>query len=132
MGSHPVRRPPEAGFTVVEIAISMAVLGIGLLALAALMPLLKIDDLRSGQRTRASFLAEESAEWLHGLAYDDSLLQAGTWIDEQFGVPGYQRRWTVETDVPQSGIKRVTIQIERADRATAGARVVFLHAEAGR
>lgn len=109
----------------------MAIMGIGLMGLAALMPVMKMDNVRSGQRTRATFLAQESAEWLHGLAYDDSLLDNGTWIDEDYNVTGYSRQWRVETNVPATGVKRVTVQINRDD-GRAGATVVFLHAEAGR
>jgi len=74
-----VKKPSsdERGFTILEVAISMVVLSLGLLALATVIPLMKADVQRSDTRTQASFLAEETAEWLHSLQYTDGQLLDG-------------------------------------------------------
>lgn len=110
----------------------MVIFSVGILALISVVPLLKVDLTRSDQRTRAVFLAEETAEWLHGLAYDDSLLTDGTHVDAAFNEPGYSRSWTVESDILLPRVKRVTIQVGRTGQPGESADLVFLHAEAGR
>ena len=110
----------------------MMVFSVGLLALASVVPLLKSDVTRSNQRTRAVFLAEETAEWLHGLAYDDSLLVAGDHDDPQFGESGYTRSWFVEENAVVSQVKRVTVSVDRDGQPGESATMVFLHAAVGR
>jgi hypothetical protein len=105
--------------------------GMGLLALAATLPMVKADLTRSDQKTRAVFLAQETAEWLHGLSYGDSLLETGTWVEGGFET-NYDRSWTVEADIPMPGVKRVTVNVTRSDDYTESAQAVFLHAEVGR
>lgn len=110
----------------------MIVLAVGLLGLAATVPMMKSDLVRSDRRTRATFLAEESVEWLRGLAYADSALIAGTHEDGAYDEPGYALTWTVENDVPSAGIKRITVSVDREQGPDDSATIVFLHAEAGR
>jgi prepilin-type N-terminal cleavage/methylation domain-containing protein len=129
---HQGRRPGNAGMTVIEVAVALSVLSIGLLGLAAVIPLAKTDLRQSSQRTQAVFLAQESAEWLRGLAYDDSLLTAGDYPEAPFGVDNYVRSWTVENNVPVTGVKRVTVQVRRTAGGSETAQIVLLHAEAGR
>jgi Tfp pilus assembly protein PilV len=110
----------------------MTVFSVGLLALASVVPLLKSDVTRSNQRTRSVFLAEETVEWLHGLAYDDSLLIVGDHDDPAFDEPGYDRSWTVEDDAVIPQVKRVTVTVGRDGQPGETATMVFLHAEVGR
>ena len=126
------RRLGRAGMTVIEVAVALSVLSTGLLGLMAVIPLAKTDLRKSSQRTKSVFLAQESAEWLHGLTYDDSELDAGNHPEAAFGVAGYVRSWTVEQNVPLTGVKKVTVQIRRTTGGNETAQVVFLHAEAGR
>lgn len=125
------------GFTIVEVAVALSILSIGLMSMAAVIPLAKRDMLRSDQRTRAVFLAQETAEWLHGLQYVDALLTAGTHVQADFGVPGYSRSWLVVDNSPIQNVKTVTVTVYRsgtystAIRQRQDAAVVFLHAQAG-
>lgn len=126
-----------AGFTLIEVAVALSVLSIGLLSMAAVIPLAKRDMLRSDQRTRAVFLAQETSEWLHGLPYNDPLLVAGNHTDPNFSAPGYSRSWVVNDGNPIANVKRVSVTVTRtisgnaAMRSRQNAVVVFLHAEAG-
>lgn len=130
-------RPGSAGLTVIEVAIALAVLSIGLLSLVAVIPLAKTDLRRSGQRTEAVFVAQETAEWLRGMAYDDDLLSAGdhTVAEDSTGgvaVAGYSQSWAVEDNAPLTGVKRVTVLAQRTTGGDESAQIVFLHAEVGR
>lgn len=128
-----IKKNAQGGFTVLEVAVAMVVVAIGLLSLASVIPLMKADVVKSDQRTEAVFLAQEAAEWLHGLAYSDSLISAGSHIDSNFAVPGFDRSWVVEDNTPMSGVKRITVSIDRDGGNTGeSAQMVFLHSEAGR
>lgn len=127
----------SAGFTVIEVAVALSILSIGLLSMAAIIPLAQRDMRRSDQRTRTVFLAQETAEWLHGLPYNDNLLTAGNHVQSNFGVPGYSRSWAVTDNTPITNVKQVTVTVYRGDSNTTALRqrqnatVVFLHAQAG-
>lgn len=125
------KRNLERGFTLIEVSVSLSILAIGLLSLAAIIPLAKSDVTRSDQRTRSVFLAQESVEWLHGLAYADPLLSAGTHTDANFNEPGYTRGWSVVADSPITDVKRVTVTITRTGATGQSSTIVFLHSQAG-
>jgi Tfp pilus assembly protein PilV len=116
----------------VETMVAMMVFSIGLLGLAATMPLMKADVSHSEQRSRAVIIAEETTEWLRGLAYADSSLDAGAHPDLSFPVANYERAWTVQENDPITGIKRVTVAVNRIDDPAESANIVFFHAQAGR
>lgn len=126
-----------AGFTVIEVAVALSILSIGLLSMAAVIPLAQRDMRRSDQRTRTVFLAQQTSEWLHGLPYDDPLLVAGNHVQSNFGVTGYSRSWIVNDNTPITNVKQVTVTVYRGDSNTTSMRqrqnavVVFLHAQAG-
>ncbi len=124
--------PDRRGFTLVETMVAMTVFSIGLLGLAAMLPVMKSDLRHSEQRTKAVILAEETTEWLRGLSYADSTLGEGTHPDPNFPVANYERSWTVRDDDPISGVKRVAVAVQRLDDPTESANIVFLHAQAGR
>jgi|GEM_PF-6740862 len=115
-----------------EVAVSMVVVAVGLLGLASVIPLMKADVVRSDQRTKSVFLAQETAEWLHSMAYDDSLLTAGQHDGTGAFPAGYVRSWNVEANVPIASVKKVTVTVDRTGKPDDGAQVVFLHAKAGR
>ena len=127
----------SAGFTVIEVAVSLSILSIGLMSMAAVIPLAQRDMSRSDQRTRSVFLAQQTSEWLHGLAYNDALLVAGNHVQSNFGVAGYSRSWVVTDNTPIANVKQVTVTVFRGDSNTTALRqrqnavVVFLHAQAG-
>ena len=93
--------------------------------------MMKSDLVQSDQRTRATFLAQETVEWLRGLGYNDSLLTTGTFYDGKFQDEGYDRMWTVEGNIPISDVKRITVTVGNQHNPSETATVVFLHARAG-
>lgn len=125
-------RSDRRGFTLIEIMVAISVFSIGVLGLATMLPLLKSDVTRSDQRTRAVIIAEETAEWLRGLAYADSSLSAGNHEDVAFDIPNYELSWTVADNNPIAGVKQVTVIANRVGQPGESANIVFLHAEAGR
>lgn len=105
-------RIPERGFSLIELAMAIVVLAIGVLGLAALMPMGTRSAAKSGEVTRASELASALAERLLATPYSDPDLASGThqatpWPQQG----GYYLTWVVEDSQPIANCKRVTVTI---------------------
>lgn len=100
--------PPQSGFTLVEIVIAAAVIGVGLVGVVAGF-LHGVGGLEAGrQQTTASFLAEQRMEQLKASALSNFLnVTTANYPAEGYGsistnghpMPGYRRTVTI-TDAP--------------------------------
>lgn len=100
----------DRGFGLLELALALVVLAIGVLGLAALMPAGTRSAAHSGEETRASELASQLAEKLLATPYHDADLTAGSHTASPAPAPGgYFLTWVVEADQPISQCKRITI-----------------------
>ena len=105
-------RDSERGFGLIELAIALVVLAIGVLGLASLMPAGTRSAAKSGEVTRASELASELAERLLATPYFDPDLAAGSHTSSPSpALGGYYLTWVVEPNQPISSCKRVTVTV---------------------
>ncbi len=81
-------RARDAGFTLVEAMVALVVFSIGILGLAALMPIGSRTVSSAGRQTRASELCSNAAENLLALPYDAPDLTSGTHDDPGNPFPG--------------------------------------------
>jgi len=106
------RRPRERGFGLIELAIAIFVLAIGVLGLAALTPMGTRSAAKSGEVTRASELASSLAERLLATPYGHADLTSGTHQSTANPYPGgYYLSWVVEEDQPIASCKRITVTV---------------------
>lgn len=133
MSEHTVKRAGAVGFTLVEIVITLALLGVGLLAIAGVIPLGVRKNISAGQQSRASELVAARAEQILNTSYSEPELSAGTHDDPANPYTGhYYVRWTVEDDVPVKACKKITIRVNCPTvNAAATAQVVIVLSEAG-
>ena len=107
------RRPgvrSQRGFGLIEVAIALVVLAIGVLGLASLMPAGTRSTARSGDQTPASELTSKVAERLLAVPWSHADLTAGTHNDTTYPWPGgYYVSYVVEDDQPIANCKRITI-----------------------
>lgn len=124
---------PEGGFTLVEIIITLAVFGVGVLALAAVIPLGIKRNNSATQQSRASELAAGCAERLLDTPFVEPDLSAGNHKDANNPYAGrYYIQWTVEDDQPIKSCKRITVVVNAPDAASpAAARLIVVSSEAG-
>jgi prepilin-type N-terminal cleavage/methylation domain-containing protein len=108
----------RAGFSVVELMVALAVLGIGIIGLANLFPLGSSNQMRDRLRTSASDLAQQKMEQLRLLPWSDANLTDGdhpsptgeTLAMQNEG--NFNRRWTVATQTGTfSDMKLVTVYV---------------------
>lgn len=126
-------RRSAGGFTLIEIIMALAVFGLGVLALAAIIPMgIKRNNL-SSQDSRSSELAAACAERLLNTSFQEPDLTAGTHDDASnpyFNI--YNLRWTVEDNQPINSCKRITIKVNVPTvNSKTVAQVVVVASEAG-
>lgn len=105
----------EKGFTLIEVLVSMAVLAIILLGLAASATSVMQANKTSYFNTIAANLAQDKLEELRAKTPAD-VTSGGPVIDTVSGAT-FTRTWTVAADSPVGGVKRIDVKVEWADYA---------------
>ena len=111
----------DSGFTLLEVLIAMAILGVGLLSIAvAQLTAIKVSS-RSKNLQQAMFLAREQMDDLEALPLNSPVLQAAATTAD----PGnplhatsdpedqttFNRSVTVAPNVPSAGLAQVTVTV---------------------
>ncbi|UCE18357.1 MAG: prepilin-type N-terminal cleavage/methylation domain-containing protein [Gemmatimonadota bacterium] len=97
----------QKGFTLVEVMVAMFIFGILATGITTLMAVLIQNNDFSRCMTEATTLAESKLEVLRNVGYMN--IPAGWGSDEPS--PDYFRSWIVEENVPQSGMKQITVAV---------------------
>ena len=106
-------RHSEQGLTLVEVLLTTALLSMGLLAVANMQMVSMRVNTTSANLTQATLAAQEVAEWIMSLPFDDPLLMDETdpWIATTYHDPdppiGYSIRWEVDTSSANSKIVNI-------------------------
>ena len=112
MASHAIPRTHEEGFTLLEAMVSLAIFGVGTIALLSLAPRATQFTSRGQQVSKAAALAQAKVEDLLALPSNDANLDAGTHDDAANPIDGvYSRQWTVTADNPIQGMSRVVVRV---------------------
>jgi len=111
-GPQRLRLASEAGLSLVEMLVALVMVTIVSLGASQLV-LSSAEIVRdAGYTTTASMLAMEKIEELQQLDYDDDLLAAGEYSDDEIpSFEDYTRQWTIEDDTPSAGLKRITVVV---------------------
>jgi len=97
---------------VVELLAALLIFGIGLVALAQVLPRGMETRDRGRRITVATQLAREQVETLRSIPYDHVDLSAGQHVDDEELFNGrYRRRWTVQDDTPIPDMKRIEVRV---------------------
>jgi type IV pilus assembly protein PilV len=98
----------EKGFSLVELIMTLVIIGIGVMAVAALFPLATKNVNDGRLLTTALGRAQEKIEQLQQAGYSSSMLTAGSYTDT---LGSYVRTWAVQDSVPTVGSKRVFVSV---------------------
>ena len=98
----------ETGFSLVELLMTLVIIGIGVMAVAALFPLATKNVNDGRLLTTALGRAQEKIEELQEAGYSSSLLTPGSYTDT---LGSYVRTWAVQDSVPTVGSKRVFVSV---------------------
>ena len=96
----------EHGYTMVEVLIGMALLLIGLLAVAQMQIMTTITNASANQKTTAITLAQDQLEILRTRPYANIETPP---LSDTSGI--YTRSWVVENNTPATNMKRVTVTV---------------------
>lgn len=117
----PERRPKgNEGFSLIELMISITILGVGIMALAGLYPIAMQKVSRGDLESRATFHGQSKIEELKRFSWDTLVASASADTVETVFV----RNWAVTVDDPVVGMKRVNVTVGWNDNR--GPRTVFL------
>jgi Tfp pilus assembly protein PilV len=109
---HAIRGKHEEGFTLLEAVVSLAIFGVGTIALLSLAPRATQFTSRGQQVSKAAQLAQAKVEDLLALPSTATDLDAGTHEDTANPIDGvYARQWTVTADNPIQGMSRVAVRV---------------------
>ncbi len=92
------------GFSLVEMMMAMAVLGIGLLSIAQIIPLALAGVTQARVRTQAVQAGQERLDDLMASEYDSLL--AGSYSET---IDDYSMAWTITDNSPVPGSKRIDL-----------------------
>jgi len=114
----------EKGLSLIEVLVAMVVLSLGLLGLERVhIAAIRANTIAS-RLTQATTLAQDRAEQLMALPYNDAALAdttaPGTFTTYTEPNPpqGYTITWKVDTDVPSAGIKTINIDVTWKNKAS--------------
>ncbi len=94
----------DRGFSLVEVMIALTVMGIGLLAIAQVVPLALAGVTQARVRSQAVQAGQERLDDLMAVPYDS--LQAGNYSES---IDDYTVTWTVTENAPVPGSKRIDL-----------------------
>ena len=105
----------DKGFTLSEVLVAIVVLSVGLLGLESMhITAIQVNSIAS-RLTQGTTLAQDRAEQLMALSYNDPVLAdtTGPGVMTSYTDPnppqGYTIRWEVDTNVPSVGVKTINI-----------------------
>ncbi len=101
------RHRSTQGYSLVETMVAMGVLGIGLLAVAQIVPAANRGLTQAQMRTNAVEAAQSRVDALRTMPYDAAGLTAGTYTESD---GSYTLSWTITDNLPVVGTKRVIMQ----------------------
>ena len=103
----------QKGFTLIEVTITLVILSVSLLGLAALMGTTIRNTSNGAHMTEATIFAQDKLEELKASGWES--LSDGTYTDHLQGSTGvhYARRWMAATD---GHLKTVTVSVTWIDR----------------
>jgi type IV pilus modification protein PilV len=114
-------RKPK-GFTLIEVVISLIILGIGILAVAAMQVTSTKGGYFSSNVTHATILAQDKLEYLKNLSYSHSDLSNGQYNEGPISGTIFARQYMIAEDAGNS-IKTITVTVQWTDR---GNRIISL------
>lgn len=102
------RRKPsrDEGFSLIEVMVAMTFLGIGLLAVAQMVPLGMAGVTQARVRTNAVQAAQEKLEDLRAEPFSSPSLTPGVYTEAN---GNYTLDWSIADDTPVPGSKRVLL-----------------------
>jgi type IV pilus assembly protein PilV len=109
-------KPRAAGFSAVELMVSITVMALLMLGFLTVFPLGMRSVQKGENLSTATSLAQDEMERLKTLPYTDAALTAGNHADPGNPIEGlFTRTWNVTNDAPMAGMKTVTVTVVYRD-----------------
>ena len=118
-------KPGEAGFTLIEVMVSIVILSIGVLGLAPLMAVSVTGNSFSNEATRANVIAQDKIEALKNVVSFASLpYRDSTTVDNHYNMSARVDDNVSDGTVP-AGVYKIQIRVNWSDHAGVARRLEF-------
>ncbi len=77
------RKKRQSGFSLIEVLVSLFLVGVAVIGLAQLFLVAVTNNLRADRIANATFLAQQQIDWLRGFTLDELTAYAGTTLDSR-------------------------------------------------
>ena len=98
----------DAGFSLIEVAVAIGVVAVGLLALAQTVPMAMSTVVQAQLRTNAVEHAQQRMDDLRSRDFGSAALGAGTYSEI---TPNYTIQWVITDDQPLPGCKLIEVTV---------------------
>jgi type IV pilus assembly protein PilV len=103
------------GFTLIEVLVGFVILGVGILAIAAMQITSTKGGYFSSNVTQATILAQDKLEYLKNLSYKASDLSSGQHSESTITGTIFSRQYTIAEDAGNS-MKTITVTVQWENR----------------
>ncbi|NNE44600.1 MAG: prepilin-type N-terminal cleavage/methylation domain-containing protein [Gemmatimonadetes bacterium] len=104
--------PGNAGFSLIELMVSITMMGMLMLGFMSVFPLGLRTVMKGERMTVATSIGQDELERLKTLPDTDADLAAGAHVDPANPIQGvFSRVWTVTDDAPMAGLKTVVMTV---------------------
>jgi len=119
--------PHCSGFSMLEVMIALTILAVGILGIGAVQLTATKLSGDSRVRTQAAFLAQQQIELFRAMPINQvtALIAAPGYPNDPANpidpTPGdgqvvtFNRRWTIQQNVPEAGVTTVTVEVDYVD-----------------
>lgn len=103
------------GFSLLEMLIGLAILAVGILAIAALQTTSVRGNFFSHNLMQATYIAQDRLESLRNLPFNSALLDPGTYNESSTTIAGIVFNRSYQVNINPSGYKEITYTVSWND-----------------
>ena len=111
LSGQPIKRPTNQGFTIVELVVTIVIMGIIIPAVAMALTNLTVVDYQARDLALANFTAQNKIETLRSAGYNSLAIGTQSFSNQLPTTMGSPKSASYIVSTPQTGVKQVDVSI---------------------